>query len=455
VDKNKYIILIVDDESSIVNSLTRLLRREGFDSISAANGPEGLEFLEKSEKPVALIISDQRMPDMTGDQFLEKAKVLAPKAMRFLLTGYADMDALIAALNRGQVHRYISKPWNDEDLVMQVGQAVEHFKMVQENEALAELTRRQNEELTHLNRQLEKKVTERSRILLKTHEDLKTTLMDGFRLIISVVEMLNPALGEYLIHVGELCRKVAREMGLEKESVYQIELAGMFHDIGLIGMPESMLIKDKRDMDADEYQLYIQHPLIIAVCFESVPQLAEIGEIIMSHHENYDGSGYPHGLAQNAIPIGGRILAAVSDYCRIIDTWPTDLAEIRQKVIKRYGNELADELKETDSEALLQEVATAVLAQGVGSHYDSAVIEALERALTNLQSAAIKPTLLDINALPEGMILAESVLLKDGKSIMSKGIRLSARLIESLHKLREHNRINSKVLVQIPQKLGP
>jgi response regulator RpfG family c-di-GMP phosphodiesterase len=445
--QDKANILIVDDEDSIINSLTRLLRREGFHPIPATSGAEALDLLKNIETPVALIISDQRMPEMTGDQFLEQAKELVPDAWRYLLTGYADMDALIAAINRGQVHRYIAKPWNDEDIVMQVTQAVEHFKIVKENKSLQELTRQQNKELTNLNRQLEKKVSERSRILLKTHEELKTTLLDSFRMIISVIEMLNPSFGEYLNHVSELSKSVGQDMGLDQDMCTQIELAGLFHDIGLIGMPEALLTKDKTEMDPDEHTLYIQHPYLLSICFESTPQLAQVSRIILSHHENVDGSGYPNGLEGKDIPIGGRIIAAVSDYCRIIDTWPTDPPKIREKAGKRYGCDVVDQLNATESEALLEELATAVLAKGASSRYDVAVIESLERVLTALQTNPTKTTKLTIDDLKEGMILAEAVLLKDGKSIMSKGIRLNQRLIETLQKLLSHGRIDGRFAI--------
>jgi response regulator RpfG family c-di-GMP phosphodiesterase len=445
--QNEENILIVDDEDSIINSLTRLLRREGFHPISATSGLKALDLLKTIETPVALIISDQRMPEMTGDQFLEKAKELAPDAWRFLLTGYADMDALIAAINRGQIHRYIAKPWNDEDIVMQVKQAVEHFKIVRENKSLQKLTHQQNQELTNLNRQREKKINERSRILLKAHEELKTSLMDGFRMIISIVEMLNPSFGEYLTHVSELSKSVGQDMGLDQDICSHIELAGLFHDIGLIGMPESLLIKDKTEMDPDEYKLYTQHPYLLAICFESTPQLAKVSEIILSHHENIDGGGYPNGLEGKAIPMGSRILAAVSDYCRIIDTWPTDPAKIREKAGKRYGDDVVDQLNATESEALLEELAAAVLAKGANSRYDVAVIESLERVLIALQTNPTKATKLTIDDLKEGMILAEAVLLKEGKSIMSKGIRLNQRLIESLQKLLGHGRIDNRVSI--------
>ena len=108
--KYNHTILLVDDEESIIKSLKRLFRKEDYKIITASNGNEGLELLKRIDKPVSLIISDQRMPEMTGTQFLEKAKDIFPDAIRFLLTGYSDMRAIIDAVNQGGIHRYINKP---------------------------------------------------------------------------------------------------------------------------------------------------------------------------------------------------------------------------------------------------------------------------------------------------------------------------------------------------------
>ena len=102
--KYKHRLLLVDDEESITKALYRIFRREGYEIQTASSGQEGLEVIKEDKKPFSLIISDQRMPGMTGTQFLEKAKKILPNAMRILLTGYSDMDAIVDAINRGEIH---------------------------------------------------------------------------------------------------------------------------------------------------------------------------------------------------------------------------------------------------------------------------------------------------------------------------------------------------------------
>ena len=117
--KYKHSLLIVDDEESILKSLRRLFRNEDFDISIATSGFEGLKQIREAEMPFSLIISDQRMPEMTGSQFLAEAREILPDAMRVILTGYADMESIIAAINDGGIHRYLTKPWKDEELLLQ------------------------------------------------------------------------------------------------------------------------------------------------------------------------------------------------------------------------------------------------------------------------------------------------------------------------------------------------
>ena len=139
--KYKHTILLVDDEASIIKSLNRLFHKDGYHILTASSGQEGLELLKKVEKPVSLFISDQRMPGMTGAQFLKKAKKIFPEAIRFLLTGRSDMDAIVDAVNKGEIHRYLTKPWNDDDLTLQVRQCLEQYDLRVENKCLLTLKR--------------------------------------------------------------------------------------------------------------------------------------------------------------------------------------------------------------------------------------------------------------------------------------------------------------------------
>ena len=131
--KYEHSILLVDDEISITKALKRLFRKDGYKILIASSGKEGLETLKNAAGPVSLIISDQQMPEMDGAQFLEKAKDIFPDAIRFLLTGYSDMDAIIDAVNKGEIHRYLTKPWNDDDLLLQIRQSLKQYELTLEN----------------------------------------------------------------------------------------------------------------------------------------------------------------------------------------------------------------------------------------------------------------------------------------------------------------------------------
>ncbi len=158
-----YTILCVDDEENVLKSLKRLFLEEDWELITADSGKLGLEVLR--EKEVHLIIADFRMPEMTGVEFLKEAKEIRPEAIRIILSGFADVDAIVRAINEGEIYKFISKPWNDEELKLAVRRSLEQFELIQENSGLNEKIKAQNEELRTLNENLEAKVQERTAAL--------------------------------------------------------------------------------------------------------------------------------------------------------------------------------------------------------------------------------------------------------------------------------------------------
>jgi len=164
-------LLFVDDEPSILSSLQRLFRPRGFKILTAESGEAGLAMLDK--QPVDLVISDMRMPNMDGAQFLEKLREKSPETVRLLLTGYADVTATINAVNKGEIYRHISKPWDDNDIVLIVKQALEHKVLRGEHQRLLALTRKQNDELKDLNAELERRVVERTAEIEQVNRFLK------------------------------------------------------------------------------------------------------------------------------------------------------------------------------------------------------------------------------------------------------------------------------------------
>ncbi|MBN2712971.1 MAG: response regulator [Planctomycetes bacterium] len=164
-------VLFVDDESNILNSLKRLLRKEDYNILTADSAAEGLELLENNE--IHLVVSDQRMPNMEGTDFLQKVKEKYPHIVRVILSGYADVAVIVESINKGEIYRFLGKPWNDEELKISVRQCLEHYCILKENSALIEQTRIQNEKLKNLNENLEEIIKERTRVLAFSQEILE------------------------------------------------------------------------------------------------------------------------------------------------------------------------------------------------------------------------------------------------------------------------------------------
>ena len=154
-------VLLVDDEQNIVNALSRTLRRDGYRIFKATSAEEGLKLL--AENQVGVIISDQRMPQMTGVDFLRKVKQLYPKTMRIVLSGYTELESVTSAINEGAIYKFLTKPWEDDLLLDNVREAFEHHEMEMENQRLTRELQYSNNELFRLSQNLELEVQQKTR----------------------------------------------------------------------------------------------------------------------------------------------------------------------------------------------------------------------------------------------------------------------------------------------------
>ena len=458
--KNKHTILLVDDETAITKALSRLFRKGGYKILTAASGQEGLDILhtlkDGAEDPASLIISDQRMPGMNGAEFLAKSKEIFPDAIRFLLTGYSDMDAIVDAVNKGEIHRYLTKPWNDDDIILQVRQAVQQLELQAENRRLTKLANEQNLELKDLNKNLDNKVKQRtreiinkSRDILEINKKLEKSFMDTIRLLSSLIGTLNPDLGKYMGHVARLSRRMGEELGFSKKTLDRIEMAGMIHDIGLLGLSEKILAKDEEQMTENEFNLYSQHPVIASMCLEAVDSLGEIGEIILCHHENLDGSGFPNGIKGDAISVEAQIIGTAAAYCKITDMWPRDTKTIVAKT--RQYDYVYKEIVLEEPDIMLEKIAKKFIHHGIKRKYDEKVVTGLFRVLSMQEAEGNRRKHLKLNYydLKEGMALEEDLRVNDGRLLMSMGTVLKQDAIESIKKVGEHKLIGGTIHVSV------
>jgi response regulator RpfG family c-di-GMP phosphodiesterase len=154
-------LLVVDDEPYIVNALKRTLRREGYNILTAGSAEDGLNLL--AENKVGVIIADQRMPQMTGVDFLRKVKTLYPKTLRIVLSGYTELESVTSAINEGAIYKFLTKPWDDEQLRDNIREAFDYYEMEQENQRLTRELQHSNDELFKLNQTLEQQVIQKTR----------------------------------------------------------------------------------------------------------------------------------------------------------------------------------------------------------------------------------------------------------------------------------------------------
>ena len=312
-DRQRITIMLVDDEENILRSLQRLLMDEDFDIETATSGDAALEKLKNLEN-VGLIVSDQRMPGMNGAEFLGRSQEFAPFAQRILLTGYSDINATIEAINKGGAARYISKPWDDDDLTLAIRDAVTLYLQGAEKRRLNEIINQQKQELEEWNDNLKKRLLQSSATIREQSQaikslDDKTPLVLISRTFDNFFEVLGDRNAVHARTVSILVTDVARRMGLDAETVAGFRLAALLHDAGKFGILAVALHKHLEDMSESEASDYRQHPLRGEEMFAKVEELADILPLIRAHHESFDGSGFPDGLKGEQIPLGARLIA--------------------------------------------------------------------------------------------------------------------------------------------------
>ncbi|GAB6096451.1 response regulator [Desulfatiferula olefinivorans] len=442
----KHTILFVDDEEPILNALMRLFRRQGFELLTASGGEAALALLETEGPRVSVIVSDQKMPNMNGAVFLEKSKAMCPDAVRILLTGYSDMDAIVDAVNRGEIHRYLTKPWNDDELVTAVKKAVEQYDLVAENKRLLALTRRQNKQLYDLARNMEKKVEERSRQIVEKNreleflnKELEMSQLNTIRAFAALTEMTHPHMKGHGKRVSDFAVDMARALGLGEEEVTRIEIAAILHDIGTIGFSPALIDKraENRCSDQDMAQ-YRTHAVEGQSILAFISGFDDVGLLIRHHHERYDGKGYPDQLVESEIPLGARIIAVADIYDRL-----THLPKPRRtSLVDAFladGGMTRDDL--TDDE-LMRQAALFHIKQQAFSAYDPDIVKVFMEVLRQRGVNLTRESQVRFSALKPGMCLTRSIYSHNGRFILPHKTELTERIIAKLSIILENNDIS-------------
>jgi len=403
-------VLCVDDEPSILSALRRVLRAEGCRLLTAQGGVEALAIL--ATESVDVVVSDMRMPGMDGAQLLARVREEWPSTARILLTGYADMDATIAAINNGQIYRYIHKPWDEHELRLTVRQAAERQLLERERQRLQALTQTQNQELQELNTGLEQRVAERTAELGLANDRLKKNYLTTIRVFAGLLEMRSGQLAGHGKRVADLARRIAVAMEVPSDQVQDIFVAGLLHDIGFMAVPDALLAKPVGRYTADEMQLYQRHAVLGSQSLMALDDMQAVAGLIRSHHERFDGKGYPDKIAGSAIPLGSRILA-------VADTWDDFL----------YGHLTGAQLKQSEAQTLMQR------ARGV--QFDPEVVDVILQVTQVEAPRTVKLQPIATDGLVPGMVLGKDLTTPEGVVLLAAGQKLTQGLIDRIRRYEQ------------------
>jgi putative nucleotidyltransferase with HDIG domain len=275
--------------------------------VTASRPQEALELLDRTEAQV--VVSDQRMPEMSGVDLLANIRERHSDMVRMMLTGYTEMNIAVEAINRGEIYRLITKPWNDDELKATLRQAFDHHDLKREIKRLNHVTREQNFKLQDMNKNLEGKVRERTRQLDQKNTDLRTAYIQTIRALAEAIDAKDTYTRGHSERVAVYASRIAREMNLQKEVIERVYFAGLLHDVGKIGIPDAIITKPDQ-LDFYEYEEIKKHPEIGAKILEPVEFLHQIVPCVRHHHEWFDGSdrGYPDRLLGDKIPLPSRVI---------------------------------------------------------------------------------------------------------------------------------------------------
>lgn len=331
-------VLIADDEPYVQRILSRILEPEGYQCDTVGSTNEALEKLARRD--YSLLISDIMMPGRSGIELLSEVREEYPDLAVIMVTAVDDRDTAVRTLELG-AYGYVIKPFDQNEVVINVANALERRRLVMLSKRYAH--------------ELEEEVRERTADIRRREQEIALRL-------VTASEYRDEETGAHIRRIGRYAEIVAREFGWDIDAAEEIGLAAPMHDVGKIGVPDNILLKPGTLTD-EEFEIIKTHTRIGAEILggSDIPLLQLAEEIALTHHERWDGSGYPRGLAGEEIPESGRIVAVIDVYDSLV-----------------HDRVYRDALPEDD--------ALEIISDGRDAHFDSRVHDAFLEVLPELRA---------------------------------------------------------------------
>ncbi|RLJ16732.1 hypothetical protein DJ031_14710 [bacterium endosymbiont of Escarpia laminata] len=382
-------ILFVDDEPNILNAYQRQLRNR-FQLTTALSGREGLEIIQK-EGPFSVVVADMRMPEMDGIAFLEKVQEVAPDSVRLMLTGNADQQTAIDAVNKGNVFRFMTKPWPYELLVSTLEAAQNQYQLI------------------HAEREI-----------------LEGTLNGSIKLLLEILSIAVPRISDRAVTLRETAIGVAHAMQIF--NTWELEAAAMLSHIAYITLPPETLAKTRsgEQVSEAERQIIDHLPETGHKLLANIPRLERVAKIVLYQDKNFDGSGVPlDAVSGEDIPIESRILKVLHN-----------LKDLQEK------------------DGLSTDKVLERMQENSGT-YDPRVLQSVARHISSREDESSIPpyTEVSVSELRAGHVLASNVETENGLLLFTAGHNLSGAIVEKLINYHQIQKIREPIQVFVQRDL--
>ncbi len=319
-------ILFVDDDERALRAFQRAFESPEYQITITTDVLGALELAEQDK--FQIVICDYLMPVMDGVTFLERCRRIAPDLLRVLITGECDYQSAIDAINRGGIYKLLTKPWDVDELRAMLRECAEQYWTKKESERLSKLIKEQNTELVVRTLNLDREIHERT-----------SSLLNG---LVTALDLRDTETQWHSRRVSLYCKRIAKALGIRGEEIRSVERGALLHDIGKIGIRDSILLKPGR-LTAEEWVEMRKHPEMGYKLLEGSDFLERERIIVLHHQERYDGKGYPLALKAKDIDIGARIFAIADTFDAMTSDRPYRQAltfkAAREEIIRCSGTQ--------------------------------------------------------------------------------------------------------------------
>lgn len=313
----KETVLFVDDQKSILNYTRSVFQDRGLEIITASSAEEALKIID--EQNIAVVVSDNQMPGMSGIELLSRIKESSPHTVKIMMTGRADLDTTLAAINSGEVFRFVLKPWKDTEMLRAVKDGIRRYRVLQS-------IKREDEFILHS--------------------------------LAQTIELKDPCTRGHCDRVATLALQIAEALGVPEEIQQEIRYGSWLHDCGKIGVPEAILNAERR-LTEEEFAVVKKHPEWGCDVVRKANLSKIVQDIVLSHHERFDGKGYPNGLTGDQISLEAQIVSA-ADICDALSMdRPYRRGLNREELIKTLEEHRGANLVPVVVDTLLKIIGTA------------------------------------------------------------------------------------------------